>query len=356
MVVGELKQYVCETIKGDTIYVSSMPNFTLGGLIKSKTTIPLDFTPIINADLSKALLEIGVTAPREKFLWRLKVNGVPIAREFKPQVVARLKNRIFAKVVYDISPVLKSPGNSRKNRVNVTIKYEGSDRIVIEHIGLLAFYSCDDALGNVSLLSGALALEPGEVAKVNLKHPQGLSVSGTLRTMLILPNPKARTTISFNNNHTAKIEGVIGGDEVLLHVDNITEDNVVEIRHEEPVTQYYPKELLVSSILLSQTQYNEPKLEIVDIKYPEKLGRGDKIKVTIANKGVSKPDKAVLTLMVRGQTVFQEKIELLEPGQQTTVEVPVNLPKGEHQLVFRTIWRKLAKTSFNEKRINVNVD
>lgn len=356
MVVGELKQYICEKIKGDIVYVSAMPHASLGSLISTKTTVPLDFAPITNAELSKALLELAVVTQRERFMWRLKVNGIPITREFKPQIVAVLRNRLFTKLVYDVSPILKSSEDIKRNRVNVTIKYEGSDRIIIEHVGLLTFYTCEDAEGSISLLSGALALDPGEEARCILKHPHVLSVPGMLRAMMILPNPKARTIITFNDARKTVVEGIVGGDEIVLNVNSIMESNVVSIKHDEAQTQYFPKELLVSSILLSQVQYNEPRLEVVDVTYPEVLKSGDKIKIVVANNGSSKPDRAVIIALVRGQMMFQEKIPLLEPGETTIVEIPVNLPRGEHQIVIRTIWKKISRTCFKEERINVKVD
>lgn len=355
MVKGDMKQYVKESFKGDMIYVSTTPNTSLGGLSLTRTTIPLDLSPVVDASISKGLLEIAVRAPHEKFMWRLKVNGIPVAREFKPQVLAHLKSSVFAKLVYDITPILKTPESMRKNRINVTIKYEGSDHIFVEHIGALVGYDSSDAETRISMLSGALALDPGEDALLSIEHPEELSVPALFKTVLISPSPQANILLKFNNDKNYIIKGIVGGEEISFNVLCRSGKNTIYIKHGEPVTQYYPKELLVSSIVLLQTKYVEPKLEITDLKIPEKISSGEKIRLRITNKGEAKPGRALLTVIYRGQAILQVKLPLLEPGSETEVEIPINLPRGEHTVNFRLVWRKLSKIVFKDNVVNVHV-
>ncbi len=355
MVEGDMKQYVKESFKGDMIYVSATPNASLGGLSTIRTTIPLDLTPVIDAEVSKGILEVAIRAPHEKFMWRLKVNGIPVAREFKPQVLARLKNGVFAKLVYDITPILKTPESLRKNRINVTIKYEGSDRIYVEHIGALIGYESDDAETRISMLSGALALEPGEETLLKIDHPGELNVPAVLKTVLILPSTQARILLKFNNNEDYMLGGVVGGEEVSFNVKCNNGLNTILVKHMESETQYYPKELLLSSIILMQTKYVEPLLEIIELKTPEKIFPGEKLRIRIKNKGQAKPGRALLTIIYRGQAIHQQKLPLLEPDEETEVEIPIKLPKGEHDINLRLVWRKLSKTMFKDNPIKIKV-
>lgn len=355
MVYGDMKQYVKEAFKGDVIYVSATPNTSLGGLSSIRTTIPLDLTPVIEAEVSKGIFEIAVRAPREKFMWRLKVNGIPVAREFKPQAVAKLKNGVFAKLVYDITPILKTPESIKKNRINVTIKYEGSDRIFIEHIGALIGYESSDAETRISMLSGALTLEPGEETLLKIDHQGGLDVLATLKTILISPSTRARILLKFNDGKDYVLKGSVGGEEVTLNVNCVDGVNKVFIKHLESETQYYPKELLLSSIVLLQTKYIEPVLEITEFRVREDTSSKKKLGVRIKNTGKSKPSRALLTIIYRGQPIHQQKLPLLEPGEETEAWIPLNMPKGEHELNIRLVWRKLSKISFKDKTFRVKI-
>lgn len=355
MVKGDMKQYILDTISGDVVYISRTPNIKIGGLSSSKAFIPLELRIPEGVKIGKSVLEIALKVPRENITWRLKLNGVPITREFKPNDIVELKNFYFAKLVYDVTPIIKSMEDKRRNRCSVLVKYEGSEELFVSHVALLTAFETEDARSSVSMVSGALALEPGETANISIRHKPNTGLSGELKTVFISPSTQARISIGFNGEHLYLVEGIVGGDELTLKVNNVSEVNNVEIKHLDTPTLYYPKELLLSTILLLQTHIKTPKLEVKDIILPEKMSRGDKIKAVIVNNGESKPDKALVTLIHLGTTVYQEKLPALNPGEETVIEIPVNIPRGEYSLILRIIWRKLTKTYFVDKRINVSV-
>lgn len=350
MVSGDLKQYVFERFDGEAIYKSILPSIRLGGLEASKAFIPIDLVLPSEIEISKALLELAIRSQREKFTWRLKVNGVPVTREFKPNSIAEIKNYLFSKIVYDVTPIMKAK-KKRRNRCNIVVKYEGSDHLIIEHIGLLLYISSEDAKSHISLLSGALALEPGETYRSLLKHPVGLNTIGTLRITLFLPSTQAETNIRFNGRFKTTISSIVGGEEAVLEISDVNEVNTVEIEHVETDATYYPKELLISSLYLQQSIYREPKLAIKEIILPENLSSDNKIKMVISNEGEAIPDKSILTIIHFGTTIYREELPNLEPGEETVVETPIKLPKGRHPLIIRLIWKKLSRTTFTDKKI-----
>ena len=351
---GDMKQYLYSRFNGDIVYASSTPAVVLGGLKSSRVTIPLELSRIENATLKQALLEIGVKAPQERFLWRLKLNGVPVAREFKPSIVAELKNMYFSKVVYDVTPLFDA--FRRRSRCNVTFKYESSSTITIEHVALLILYKSSDAVSHISFLSGALSIEPGESIEVFIKHPTGLNIPGLLKTVMIMPSTQAKALLKMNNHEPKIVGGIVGGEEAVLKLDKIEEMNTLLINHVESETRYFPKELLVSSVLLSQITYKEPRLVVEDIIVPNRISRGEKIKIIISNKGDAKPDKSLITLMHLGSSIYRKELPPLDPGEETIIEIPIKLPRGRYNLVARIIWRKLSRTVFTDTRFEVYVE
>ncbi len=354
MVSGDLKQYVFEKFDGEVIYKSILPSIKLGGLETSKAFIPIDLVLPGEIEISKALLELAIKSRRERFTWRLKVNGVPVTREFKPNSIAEAKDYLFSKLVYDITPIMQAR-KKRRHRCNIVVRYEGSEYLSIEHVGLLLYIPSEDAKSYISLLSGALALEPGEVYRSILKHPTGIDTTGKLRVTLFSPSTQAEIGIRFNGKLETSLSSIVGGEEAVLEVSDINEVNTIDINHVDTGATYYPKELLISSLYLQQSIYREPKLTIKEIIISDKLESGDKIRLVISNDGESVPDKSILTIIHLGSTIYREELPNLEPGEETVVEPKIKLPRGEYPLIIRLIWKKLSRTTFTDKKIILNL-
>ncbi len=355
MVSGDLKQYVSDVVHGEALYKSVTSTIKLGGLEVSKAYIPIDLLLPGSLPISKAILELAVRSRRERFTWRLKVNGVPVTREFKPNSTASTEHYLFSKLVYDITPIMQAREGRRRHRCNLLVRYEGSDELYIDHIGLLVYIDSEDARSHVSLVSGALALEPGENFAYMHKHPTGLSIPGALRLFFYSPSTYAGLRVRFNERFEEVFTSIHGSSEESLEVDEIGGENRVEIKHLEAEELYKPREILVSSLLLQQIMYREPKLVVKESLIPEKMSSGDRIKLVIANEGKAKPDKALLSIIHLGTTIYRKELPLLEPGEETVVEAPVKLPKGEHPLVVRLIWRKLSRTNFIDTKTRVTI-
>ncbi len=350
MVEGELLRFVNKRYMGDVIYSNAYPLTRLGGLMPSRETIPLSLIHPKDAELDYALLEIGVLVPSTNIQWRVKVNGISVTKEFKPHIVSKAGENLFAKLVYDITSILRTPEGLRKKRVNVTFKHEGGEQIIVEHLAVLAFYKTEEAVTDITFLSGAVSLKPGEETAVNIPYT---GAHGVLRSTVFIPSSNAQAFIEINGSKRIDIGGIQGPYEIIETIDNLKENNTILFRHEEAETMYYPKEMRLSNILILRTEYKMPKLEIKDIDVRDAEKGGKIIHVKLVNNGVSKPDSALIVLMSLGNVVARKIIEPIEPGQEVEEEIPVNLPKGEYDLVLRIIWRKLSKTLFNDKRVKL---
>ena len=354
MVDGKLLKFVDRRIEGDLIYTSALPNTRLGGLMPSRQTIPLSLVHPKNAELEYALLEIGTIIPSQNIQWRVKVNGISVTKEFHPQTICQAGRDFFAKSVYDITSILKTPESLRKKRANITFKLEGGESIIIEHLSILAIYKSEEAEGNITFLSGALGLKPGEETSIDLKY---IGQNNIFRTTLYMPSTIASGTIIINNNELLKIENIQGIDEFYLELpDSFKEITNITIKHKETNTTYYPKEMRVSNVLIYNIKYNAPNLVIEGLEEKYELTKdNNEITLNILNNGLSKPDNALIVVMSLGNVVFRKRIKEVEPGDSVSEKVKINLPQGEYELVVRVIWRKLSKTWFRDYRIKVFV-
>ncbi len=352
MVSGELLQFMSRSISGDMIYTSATPNTQLGGFHPSRETIPLSLVHPKNAELEYALLEIGVIVPRPDVHWRVKVNGISVTKEFKPHVIAELKTGLFAKLVYDITSILKTPEGLRRRRVNVTFKQDGGEHITIDHLGVLALYKSDEAYTDLLYLSGALGLEPGEEYVSELKYPGS---SGIFRSTIFLPSKYAKGTVIINDKVSIPVEGFQGYDEIVSELKELPDKSTIRIIHEETQTQYFPKEMRVSNILIYNTRYKLTKIDVIDVSYEKKGEEEIDFIVKLANSGETKPDMNMVVIMYLGNVAARKIFHPIEPGQERELKISTKLPKGEYDVVVRTIWRKLSKTWFEDRKIKVKV-
>ncbi len=349
MADGKLYRFVEEHYRGDVVYAYVLPNTVIGGLMPSRETIPISLIHPLRDRLSRALLEIGVVVPHENIKWRVKVNGIPLTREFRPHAVSPSGNKLFAKLVFDVTSILKTPESIRKRRVNVTFKTEGGEQILIEHIGLLAMFDTDEAVSDITYISGALSLKPGEETELGFKY---YSDKGIFHGIIYMPSGAAEARIMVNDKEFY-VSGLQGMDELVWKLEGLRDNNVLKVIHEATDTTYYPKEMRLSSIILLNQVYKEPDIEITSIDIPEKLESGGKIKVELTNSGETSPDKILLVLMSLGNVITRKKVDNIGPGKSLSIELPVELPKGEYDLVLRVIWGKLSRTWFKDERIHL---
>lgn len=352
MVEGKLLKFIEKSYSGDLIYTSAIPNTRIGGFMPSKQTIPLSLIHPKNAELEYALLDIGVLVPSQNINWRVKLNGISVTKEFKPHILSPAGNMYFAKLVYDVTSILKTPEGLRRRRANITIKLEGGEHIVIEQLAILAMYNSGEAESTVTYISGALSLKPGESSSLNINYR---GERGALRTTIYMPSSIARGHIYLNNNLLLNIENSQGMDEYVVEVERMVRENTITFKHLEAETTYFPKEMRISNILLYNVKYMKPELGIEEVSIPDTLHKDQEIEIVITNNGESAPDKALIVIMNLGNVVARKKIKPLKPGEKIKDKIKLNLQPGNYELVFRIIWNKLSKTWYKDIRYKVKV-
>lgn len=347
MVDGILLKFLDKKFKGDVFYTTIFPSKSIGGLTLSRETIPLDWITLPNASLSIALLEIGVITPHTRVDWRVKVNGISLTKEFKPLAIARLGNKFYTKHVFDITSILKQPESLRKNSVNITFKREGGDIITIEHLSLISLFETGEAETMIKYYSGALSLEPGEKSGLNIGFDEKTTI---FRTSMYIPSKLAQMIIGINGEHNIEINNLQGMNEEVhkLSLDNGL--NTIEYHHIDNGEKYAPREISLSNLLIYNVKYTKPDIMIQEINLPEEARKEVVAKIRIINKGETKPDKLLLTIMSRGIVLVVKEIKPLEPGEEAEIEIPIKQPPGTYNLIFRIIWKKLTQTWFCEER------
>ncbi|KSW12338.1 hypothetical protein CF15_06250 [Pyrodictium occultum] len=316
----------------DLVYENSLPEVTLGGSGHPTTYSTTFEHGIRSATVDKALLEVGArSATMEIPRWKVLFNGVVVTREFKPSICARMGDGFFCKLVFDVTPIVNS---KRRKDHTVGIEYMGVREFVVDHVGLLLMGSYDTVRSFYHFWSGAISLKPGDVIELSL--PGRLS-GMKARIVAYIPHTSASLVVSTGEG-TSTISKSVGTNEFALDI-----GDAVQLRLEHKGTgEYYPRELLVSSILVYRIEAPEPRIEA---SYSVSA---DALKLEVSNAGDDRAENLVVTVFAVGNVVDRAVVGELKPGESKTLNL--RLKPGSTNTV-RVIWRHRGKLMFRDIRL-----
>ena len=343
---GIMEEFKKSKVSGEVILSTSLASGRLGGLGNPKIhKAVMDAPSIPRGDLEAAYLEVAVFTREERLpKWRLWLDGFSITREFKPQYVLPVNDTLFAKVLFDVTPIYKS----ENPRHFVTIMYDGSTPITVGHVNLLIVRRTEEAFYNFVYLSGAQALVPGEAVEIEAELEEEPRGRGVLRVVGILPSKSARVAVSVNGGEPRYLGDAVGADELSFEDIEISKNNRVRVEHLSSDTSYYPKHFILSTLLLGEAVYKEPRIVFSDVKLEEGV-----LKAKIANLGEAPPDSLFMVVMNMGIPLARLEIPSLEPGEVRDVELKLKLPHGAHNLLLRAVARKLSKITYTDKKVRL---
>ncbi len=301
--------------------------------------------PRAEGRVEAAYLSIGVVlgeGARVPFSWKLAVDGVNIAREFKPQFVVETDSGVYAKAVYDVKPVLASRLAEREDH-RVFMARDAYHPVEVVDVFLFARYEGPYEYSS-SYLTGAVRLEPGEVYQASARLPQVPGGNRSAGIMIHSPSHLAEFEIVIGGSkpfHTG------GGGSAFLEVPFTYRGSPVplSIRYLRPSVPIYPKHAVVSDAIIVDLAAPAPRPRIVIESVVEEDGvvvvRGK-----VVNEGEGEMHDALLEVSAMTVQVHRERLGTLESGGERGFEarVPLNrLPVRPSRVQVRVSWVYMAR-------------
>jgi len=328
-------QVVHESGNFDLTYEALAPHVILGG-VGNKTHYYTDFViPSYNSnEIMRALLDIVVSIRNSNVRkWKIELSDVVLTREFKPQVCKKYSNGYVCKIAFDVTPIVTSKPSS-KYRVSIFYP-EMSSEISLLHIGFLTLINDKKARTRYVYLNEPLILGPGE--KNNIELPFKLE-DAYVKMTLTLPHSSAQLMLTSNN---ARIE-ISGYQGPLEYTDSIKEVQALTIAHIGNGA-YLPKEIIVSSLLIYETNIPSPNI-VINIKNLD----SNKAEILVENNGNNIATNVIIVNIAVGTVVDRKVIERIEAGEKKNITVKIN---PDHLNIVRAIWRFKDNTYIIEKKI-----
>ncbi|WP_297503712.1 hypothetical protein [Thermococcus sp.] len=328
-------QVVHESGSFDLAYEAIAPQVILGG-VGNKTHYYIDFAIASygSEEIVRALLDIVVSIKSNNARkWKIELSDVVLTREFKPQVCKRYSNGYVCKIVFDVTPIVKSKPSAR---YRVSIFYpEMNNEINLLHIGFLTLTSNKKAHTKYVYLNEPLILGPGEKTRIGLPFRLG---DAYIKMTLTIPHSSAQLILA-SNHSKVEISGYQGS---LEYTDNIKEVQALTIAHIGSGA-YLPKEIIVSSLLIYETNIPRPNIDINIRKL-----NNSKAEIVVENNGNNVATNVVIVDIAVGTVVDRKVIEQIEAGEKKNIVIKM---KPDHLNIIRAIWRFKDNTYIVEKKI-----
>ncbi len=345
MPVGDMPLFKRGVIKGEALLTTSLSSIDLCGMGSPKVgRIILDAPPIPRRDLRAAYLEVAAVVGDPRLArWKLWLDGFALTREFKPQVTVELDEGVFAKLMFDVTPVYRS----EEGKHHVTITCSGTEPLSVKHIGLALLRHAEEAEQSYAYLSGAYALAPGEELELPVELEE-LEGRGWIHVVGVAPSKQASIRIMVNGSQRV-MGGVAGADEIVARDVELGARNVLRVVHEKPSTPYYPRHFVLSTVMMGVEKLLEPRI-IVE----EAVLEDDAVHVRLSNQGASAPDSLLVVVLNAGVPVARSIVEPLSPGRKAEVTIPLRNNRGMSTgtLRVRAVYRKLSRTEFTDAPVS----
>ena len=301
--------------------------------------------PRAESRVEAAYLSIGVVlgeGARLPLSWKLAVDGVNIAREFKPQFVVETDSGVYAKAVYDVRPVLASRLAEREEH-RVFLARDAYHPIEVVDVFLFARYEGPYEY-STSYLTGAVKLEPGEVYQVSARLPQVPEGSRSAGIMIHSPSHLAEFEIVIGGSRPFRAGG---GDSTFLEVPFAYRGSPVplSIRYVKPSVPFYPKHAIVADTIIVDLAAPAPRPRIVIESVAEEEGVVV-VKGRVVNEGEGDMHDTLLEVSAMTVLVHRERLGTLEPGGERDFEVRVpvaRLPVKPSRVQVRISWVHMAR-------------
>ena len=355
MVKGRLASYAKGSgDSGAVAYVGVVDRTIIGAGATKRLTLGMT-TPYYgeNIKIVRALFDLGLIVSRDTPLplrLLVSIDGATVTREFKPQALIEVEDGLYGKAVYDATALL-APRLTRSDLHRITVVYTAARPVLFEDAGLAVVYAgIDEGWYAYNMLSGALAMEPGDILAVDVELPESRIDSKTLIVKMHVPSRFAEVRVEAAG---AKVEagGITGPTIVEIPLRVKGRKTRVYIYYDKPSQKFYPNKLIVSSIVLLETRVPTANIRIVEATWT----REGTLRVTVENTSSVRADDVRILVFSQGSTLASLKAGSIEPGSSAEIIVPMSradVPSGSEALV-RVMWRSYGIPGFRDLSIKL---
>ncbi len=304
----------------------------------------------------KALLDIGMTLEEGVQLpVRMKIilDGVSVAREFKPQFICEGDEGRYAKAVYDVRPVAASRLQERP-RHRLVVLYDASRRVSLDEAGLLVVYDVPEAWSSYVYMAGVVPVRPNEEVILTAKLPETRQNPKIVYASLVLPSRFSEVEVRVGGT-VRLVSGVVGP--VLVEAPaRVRGDQLrVSVDYRSLARPVYPRIAFVTGLSIIESVAPAARLAVEVDRVDVEDGRV-RLALKITNSGLVKPEKVMVVASALGIPLKRLEVDPVDPGSESSVDLSLDmarLPASAGRIVVRVVWNNYGRVFFEEVEVDV---
>ncbi|BEP17558.1 hypothetical protein PYJP_09100 [Pyrofollis japonicus] len=320
--------------KFDVAYDIVAPDISLGGT-GNQTKYSMNFnlyhepSSVKSAFLDLAVLVKDLSVRR----WKISIADVVLTREFKPQNCRKISNGYVCKLVFDVTPIIKS---KMTDEYNVEINYLELKELTLLHIGLLTVYNDENASSKYIYVVEPIVIEANRSISIDIDQPMS---EANIKMSIYLPHASAKLLIKGDGYEKALTEyrgtieytGQVGSIKTLMlsHIGNAT---------------YLPREIIIPAMLIYETTAPKP---VIDVRMATRR-EYDTVSIEIRNSGEKKVTNMIVVSISLGNIIERKIIDELNPGETKVINVKIN---PEALTTIRVIWKHKGENFIREIKV-----
>ncbi len=288
-----------------------------GKVIRARAHIP-EF-PLKRAYL---IISVSMNSPFNTMnKWKIVMNGVAITREYNPHMEKQFLNLIHSVFVYDVTTTIKEP------RVELSITYDGKERIKVDTATLLSIHSYEKIHtmieGYVDIVPIDRALQYHYSAPSTFDPNEGYLYAALSALRAGSISILERSSNGDEHNYSALLNPGFNMIETKLKL--LGDSDIVFQPTLSAVKHVYTLRVL--------TRASYPKIEISKFSLEDSA-----LTIGIRNSGESAADNVMVVALRLGTVLARAEIGTLRPGDEKLIELKLaQRAKPSH---IRIIWRK----------------
>lgn len=348
MVSGELDRVEESSGKGIPVWgyalggpkVGSGP----GASVKGALWVSL---PRAGERVETLVLSVGVFVDfdvKPPLSWKLVVDGISVSREFRPQFVAETDSGVYLKAVYDVKPILAARV-VRQESHKILIFRDAVHPIRVADVFLYSRFASEKASYSVSYWTGAVALEPGDLYKIDANVGRGFGGKRVAGVVVHAPYHDSQFEVIAGGSRVEKVTGQ-GVHYVEVGVPYRGSPVPVSVRYIDPGYRFFPRIGLISEVVVRELRAPAPEPKLV-VDRVETVGDRVRVKGYVENVGDDTLESTMLVVLALGARLARRTLPPLKPGSRAdfAVEFDVSrLPVKPSRASLRLIWRRLGET------------
>jgi len=342
-VADDIPQLINASMKSKVKHMIVPIGRTLGGLYNHTKAVS-NFDIPSKDSLERGILDIGIVhEPSSEVRLRIWMDGISLAKEFRPNFSLSVDGSIFSSILIDVSPLLKREAARARSRI--VVLNNGSSPFFVTHTSMFALFE-GGSEKKVIYPGGGMPLAGGDSREFRLDDDKYTLVK--FNGVFVARDPPHSFEVLLNDKVARALDIIRKAEDVELAF-NAPEIRGIALRRLKDLLGKKKGHTILASMSIVASREEEREMELE--AHVRRAEDGDVVVLAKVKNLTGRTMKRVSLIgLASGMVVNREFIGELMPYAEVSREMRAKTPKDSKSYILRLIWNDGGETKYIEKR------